>query len=116
MFQDEIEKVEHPAIEQLKCLGWSYIPGTALAPVLPTDGAPEGERGYLFLERGAKTRAFLKGRTQVTFSDIAALAVPILSHRIGFQYVSKEKDRLAKAEELISCALEKVVTDVARGL
>ena len=77
---------------------------------------PEGERGYLFLERGAKTRAFLKGRTQVTFSDIAALAVPILSHRIGFQYVSKEKDRLAKAGELISNALEKVVTDVARGL
>jgi hypothetical protein len=37
-------------------------------------------------------------------------------HRIGFQYVSKEKDRLAKAEELISNALEKVVTDVARGL
>lgn len=46
LFQDEIERVEQPAIEQLKRLGWTYIPGAALAPVLPTDGAPLGERGY----------------------------------------------------------------------
>jgi len=76
---------------------------------------PEGERGYLFLERGAKTRAFLKGRGQVTFSDIAVLAFPILNHRIGFQYVSKDKGKILKAEELISQAVEKVVEDGARG-
>ncbi len=76
---------------------------------------PEGERGYLFLERGAKTRAFLKGRGQVTFSDIAVLAFPILNHRIGFQYTPKDKEKILKAEELISQAVEKVVEDGARG-
>ncbi|MBA6421702.1 type I restriction endonuclease subunit R [Pseudomonas sp. 5Ae-yellow] len=45
-FQDEIEKVEQPAIEQLRKLGWSYIPGISLAPLLPVDGLPLGERGY----------------------------------------------------------------------
>ncbi len=46
MFQDEVEKVELPAIEQLTHLGWSHVPGADLAPVLPVDGAPVGERGY----------------------------------------------------------------------
>lgn len=46
MFQDEVEKVELPAIEQLTLLGWTYVPGADLAPVLPVDGAPVGERGY----------------------------------------------------------------------
>ena len=46
MFQDEVEKVELPAIEQLIRLGWTYVPGADLAPVLPVDGAPVGERGY----------------------------------------------------------------------
>ncbi|WP_342631932.1 HsdR family type I site-specific deoxyribonuclease [Marinobacter alkaliphilus] len=46
MFQDEVEKVELPAIEQLTRLGWTYVPGADLAPVLPVDGAPLGERGY----------------------------------------------------------------------
>jgi type I restriction enzyme R subunit len=46
LFQDEIEKVELPAIEQLTRLGWTYLPGADLAPVLPVDGAPVGERGY----------------------------------------------------------------------
>ncbi|SOB75355.1 type I restriction enzyme, R subunit [Marinobacter sp. LV10R510-11A] len=46
LFQDEIEKVEQPAIEQLQKLGWTYISGAALAPVLPVDGSPLGERGY----------------------------------------------------------------------
>lgn len=45
-FQDEIEKVEQPAIEQLQKLGWKYVPGASLAPVLPVDGSPVGERGY----------------------------------------------------------------------
>lgn len=46
MFQDEVEKVELPAIDQLTRLGWTYVPGADLAPVLPVDGTPEGERGY----------------------------------------------------------------------
>ena len=74
---------------------------------------PEGERGYLFLERGAKVRAFLEGRDHVTLSDIAVLAFPILNHRIGFQYAPK--DIVVTARELISQAVEKVVEDGARG-
>jgi len=46
MFQHEVEKVELPAIEQLTRLGWTYVPGADLAPVLPVDSAPLGERGY----------------------------------------------------------------------
>ncbi|MCX4190811.1 type I restriction endonuclease subunit R [Methylophaga sp. OBS3] len=46
MFQDEIEKVELPAIEQLTRLGWKYVPGAELAPTLFADGTSEGERGY----------------------------------------------------------------------
>jgi MoxR-like ATPase len=77
---------------------------------------PEGERGYLFLERGAKVRAFLQGRDYVTLSDVAVLALPILNHRIGFQYAPKDIERLVTARELISRAVEKVVEDGARGL
>ncbi|MBM3298651.1 MAG: AAA family ATPase [Deltaproteobacteria bacterium] len=76
---------------------------------------PEGERGYLFLERAAKVRAFLEGRDHVTFSDIAVLAVPVLNHRIGFQYVPKDVEKLLKAREVISRAVEKVLEDGARG-
>lgn len=47
MFQDEVEKVELPAIAQLTQLGWRYIPGASLSSVLPVDGSPStGERGY----------------------------------------------------------------------
>jgi MoxR-like ATPase len=77
---------------------------------------PEGERGYLFLERASKTRAFLKGREQVNFADIAVLAFPILNHRIGFQHISNDKDKIKQTEELISKAVEKVLKDGARGL
>jgi MoxR-like ATPase len=77
---------------------------------------PEGERGYLFLERAAKVRAFLKGRDHVILSDVAVLAFPVLNHRIGFQYIPKDAERILKARELISRAMEKVVEDGARGL
>ncbi len=76
---------------------------------------PEGERGYLFLERGAKTRAFLHGRGGVTLADIAALAFPVLNHRIGFQYVTKDAGRVRKSRELIAQAVQKVMEDGARG-
>jgi MoxR-like ATPase len=77
---------------------------------------PEGERGYLFLERGAKSRAFLQGRDYVTLSDVAVLAFPILNHRIGFQYVPDDTERLVRTRELIAKAVEKVVEDGAREL
>jgi MoxR-like ATPase len=86
--------------------------------VIPDDFylLPEGERGYLFLERAAKTRAFLKERNYVTFSDIAALAFPVLNHRIGFQHLSNDMDKIKKTQELISRAVEKVAKDGAKGL
>jgi MoxR-like ATPase len=77
---------------------------------------PEGERGYLFLERAAKVRAFLRGRSQVCFSDVAALSFPILNHRIGFQYAPREAEKIIRTRELIYLAVEKVVVDGARGL
>ncbi len=77
---------------------------------------PEGERGYLFLERGAKTRAFLAGRDHVTLDDVALLAFPVLNHRIGFQYVPEPEERARKTRELLGRALEKVIQDGARGI
>jgi MoxR-like ATPase len=77
---------------------------------------PEGERGYLFLERGAKTRAFLKGRSYVNLSDIVVLAFPILNHRIGLQHISSNKDKVVRVKEIISEAIEKVFEDGAREL
>ncbi len=75
---------------------------------------PKGERGYLFLERAAKTRAFLKGRRHVTFSDIAVLAFPILNHRIGLQYAHKGES--SQIRQVVDQAIEKVIEDGARGL
>ncbi len=77
---------------------------------------PEGERGFLFLERAVKTRAFLKGRKYATFADVAAMAFPVLNHRIGFQYAPTDLGKMLKARELISQAVERVVKDGARGL
>lgn len=77
---------------------------------------PEGERGHLFLERGAKTRAFLQGRDHVTLNDVAALAFPILNHRIGFQYAHKDSLKNHKVSDVIARAFEKVIQDGARGL
>ncbi len=76
---------------------------------------PEGERGYLFLERGAKARAFLHGRDYVTPSDVAVLAFPVLNHRIGFQYAPRDAERVEMARALIARAVEKVFEDGARG-
>jgi MoxR-like ATPase len=77
---------------------------------------PEGERGYLFLERGAKTRAFLQGRDRVNFSDAAVLAFPILNHRIGFQYAHRNAGSQEMTGDLISRAIERVVENGAKGL
>ncbi|KAA8984359.1 type I restriction endonuclease subunit R [Halospina sp. K52047b] len=41
MFQDEVDKVEKPAIGQLQKLGWRYVPGVELSPEGGT-----GERGF----------------------------------------------------------------------
>jgi MoxR-like ATPase len=77
---------------------------------------PEGERGYLFLERGAKVRAFLQGRRFVTLSDVAVIAFRVLNHRIGFRYTHGPGERVSKVRSLISQAMEKVIEEGAGGL
>jgi MoxR-like ATPase len=76
---------------------------------------PEGERGYLFLERGAKVKAFLEGRDFVMLPDVAGLAFRVLNHRIGFQYAHRDDEKAERAKALIGQALEKVVEGGARG-
>ena len=46
MFQDEITKVEQPALEQLQKLGWSYVPGATLAPAAVKGDPAPAERAY----------------------------------------------------------------------
>ncbi|MGE4126273.1 MAG: type I restriction endonuclease subunit R [Pusillimonas sp.] len=46
MFQDEIHKVEQPALDLLQRLGWQYIPGALLAPAADTNPAQAAERSY----------------------------------------------------------------------
>lgn len=53
---------------------------------------PEGERAHLFLERGAKVKAFLEGRSYVLPEDIDAVAFRVLNHRIGLKYGGGPKE------------------------
>ncbi len=46
MFQDEIHKVEQPAIEQLQKLGWQYVPGVLLTPASDALKGVNAERTY----------------------------------------------------------------------
>lgn len=77
---------------------------------------PEGERGCLYLERGAKTRAFLKGRDYVTFEDVTVLTLPILNHRIGFKCALSDTEKIARTSEMLSKAIDKVLEYGASGL
>lgn len=78
---------------------------------------PEGERGYLFLERGAKVKAFLEGRDYVTPADVESLAFTVLNHRVGFKYLSGSAElRIRETRNLISKAVRKVIEDGAKGL
>jgi len=61
---------------------------------------PTGERGHIFLSRGAKAHAFLAHRNYVTPDDFTSIAIPILRHRILFQTLSYRESQ-EKAEEVI---------------
>ncbi|RUR31164.1 hypothetical protein [Vreelandella nanhaiensis] len=43
MLQDEVEKIELPAVATLQQLGWSYAPGAGLSPLLLIKGTPTTE-------------------------------------------------------------------------
>lgn len=77
MFQDEVEKVELPAIEQLTRLGWTYVPGADLAPVLPINGGTNG-RGGANQNAGLSKR--LKAATRWAF-----MSQSVRSPQSGFQ-------------------------------
>jgi hypothetical protein len=51
----------------------------------------------------------------VNWSDISALAFPVLNHRIGFRYITDDTDRILATRQLISRAVERVTEDGARG-
>lgn len=70
---------------------------------------PWGSRGYQFLERGTKVKAFLEGRNYVILDDIESLAFSVLNHRVEFKYSGNARD-------LISKAIEKVRENEAEGL
>ena len=46
MNQDEITRVEQPALTQLIQLGWQYVPGASLAPLAAGTGSQKAERDY----------------------------------------------------------------------
>lgn len=46
MSQDEIVKVEQPALDQLIQLGWQYVPGASLAPAVVCTDSQSAERDY----------------------------------------------------------------------
>ncbi len=50
-----------------------------------------GPRAVQFLLLGSKARALLQGRTHVTTEDIAALAAPVLRHRIVVNFAAESE-------------------------
>jgi len=50
-----------------------------------------GPRSVQFLILGGKARALLNGRTHVTTDDIAALAKPVLRHRVVLNYAAESE-------------------------
>ena len=65
--------------------------GTEGIPDYVTDsvGWGAGPRAVQFLILGGKTRALLHGRTHVTTDDIAALAKPVLRHRLAINFAAQ---------------------------
>ena len=60
MDQDEINKVEQPAIDQLVSIGWTYVPGTYLSPEHPSQ------------ERSSEKEVVLKDRLSASIKKINA--------------------------------------------
>lgn len=70
--------------------------------------SPEGIRGYLFLQRAVKVRAFLNHRDHVLPEDFYELVFMVLNHRIEFKYTISEQERATKVRELLGKALRQV--------
>jgi MoxR-like ATPase len=70
-----------------------------------------GPRASQYLILGGKARAVLAGRTHVTVDDIAAVAHPVLRHRLITNY-NAEADGIG-TDELIDMLLEHVASDAS---
>ena len=58
MDQDELNKVEQPAIDQLVSIGWTYVPGIDLSPEHPSQ------------ERSSEKEVVLKNRLSASIKRI----------------------------------------------
>ena len=63
-----------------------------------------GPRAVQFLVLGAKARALLHGRTHVTTDDVAALARPVLRHRLVISFAAESEG--VTADDVIEQLLE----------
>lgn len=66
-------------------------PGQSAAAGLVKFGA--SPRAALSLASAAKARALMEGRLNASFEDVAALALPVLNHRIVLDYAAKIEGR-----------------------
>ena len=67
-------------------------------------------RAALGLAAAAKARAFMKGRLNTSFEDVAAVAVPVLQHRIILQYEARIEGKTQRD------VVEALMNDVPRQI
>ncbi len=63
-------------------------------------------RAALGLAAGARARALLEGRVNASFEDVAALAGPVLSHRVILDYSARLNGGTSTA--VVACLLEEI--------
>jgi len=74
-----------------------------LAPLINVGVSP---RATLFLIKGAKAHAFLRGRGYVKPDDVKALAVDVMRHRIGISFEAQAQE--VTSEQIIYQILKRV--------
>jgi MoxR-like ATPase len=101
--------VPKDVIAYASALARATRPQDPSAPPFVRDGVEwgAGPRAGQFLVRGAKVRAAMDGRLYVKPSDVAAVALPVLRHRIVPSY-------RALADGLTAVELAKRVLDEVR--
>ena len=87
---------------------WCSRPGSDSAPAFVNDWVAYGAstRAAQNLVLGGKTRALIDGRYHVSFDDIAALARPVLRHRV-LRNFHAESEKIS-SDQIIDRLLETV--------
>ncbi len=117
---DEIIKLQKlvtrvPVSDQVLGYAWALVratrPNQPEAPdfVNKWAGWGAGPRGLLTLVTAAKARAILYGRYHATVSDVQAVAIPALRHRVACNYAAQAAG--VNSERLIDMLLEKIPAD-----